>query len=451
MSQELKPFSFTYARSSAGVSLSHNLPYEPHQVIWLVGNSGSGKSTLLHLLKGFHPEFLAGNVSGHDPAVFKEAMYMAQNPISQIVHERVGEEFFFTLENQQATVESMDAARHWLTEFGLQDKELSATAQLSHGLAQRLVLASQLAAEPAWLLLDEPTAFLNPAMRDEFYHILKTLKQRVGMVLIDHHPHAATFADICWHVDAQGQITAMPVNEWMALQAQDVQQEIKQPTDNWCVEPLNDAFELSAHHVCIGHKKNPLFSANFSLKSGECAVLIGDNGSGKSTLFNTLAGMHRPLSGEFFLKKNGVRIKNTATEMAYVFQHPDSHFYFDTIAEDLSQLGVMDMDATLAQIGLPHTATRSPHQLSEGQKRRLTLLYPCLQSRPLVLLDEPTFGQDAINTLRITRLILALKHAGHMVIVITHESALQHTIADQVWTIQHNALNIVRTTDHASH
>ena len=149
MSQELKPFSFTYARSSAGVSLSHNLPYEPHQVIWLVGNSGSGKSTLLHLLKGFHPEFLAGNVSGHDPAVFKEAMYMAQNPISQIVHERVGEEFFFTLENQQATVESMDAARHWLTEFGLQDKELSATAQLSHGLAQRLVLASQLAAEPA--------------------------------------------------------------------------------------------------------------------------------------------------------------------------------------------------------------------------------------------------------------------------------------------------------------
>ncbi|AXF86175.1 Putative HMP/thiamine import ATP-binding protein YkoD [Ephemeroptericola cinctiostellae] len=451
MPQELKSFSFTYARSSAGVSLSHNLSYEPHQVIWLVGSSGSGKSTLLHLLKGFHPEFLAGEMSGHDPAVFKDAMYMAQNPISQIVHERVGEEFFFTLENQHATVESMHAARHWLAEFGLQNKELSATAQLSHGLAQRLVLASQLAAEPTWLLLDEPTAFLNPAMRDEFYHTLKSLKRRVGMVLIDHHPHAAEFADICWHIDAQGQVTAMPVDEWMALQAQDVQQEIEQPTDDWYVERLNDAFELSAQDLCIGYKKNPLFSANFSLKSGECAVLIGDNGAGKSTLFNTLAGMHKPLSGVFFLKKNGACVKNATAEMAYVFQHPDSHFYFDTIAEDLSQLGVTDMDTTLAQIGLPHTAARSPHQLSEGQKRRLTLLYPCLQSRPLVLLDEPTFGQDAINTLRITRLILALKRAGHIVIVITHESALQHTIADQVWLIQHNALNIIRTAHHVSH
>lgn len=451
MPHELKPFSFTYARSSAGVSLSHTLPYDTHQVIWLVGGSGSGKSTLLHLLKGFHPEFLAGDVSGHNPAAFKEAMYMAQNPISQIVHERVGEEFFFTLENQHATVESMHAARHWLTEFGLQHKELSATAQLSHGLAQRLILASQLAAAPTWLLLDEPTAFLNPAMRDEFYRTLKSLKGRVGMVLIDHHPHAAEFADVCWHVDVRGQVTEMSVAEWVNLQAQEVRQEIEHPTDDWVVEQLDDVFELSTQHLQVGHKKKPLFSASFSLKSGECAVLIGDNGSGKSTLFNTLAGMLKPLSGDFFLHKNGERIKNTATAMGYVFQHPDSHFYFDTIAEDLTQLGVSDMDATLAQIGLPKTASRSPHQLSEGQKRRLTLLYPCLQSRPLVLLDEPTFGQDAINTLRITRLILALKRAGHMVIVITHESALQHSIADQVWTIRDHALLIDRMVKHAPH
>lgn len=451
MQRELKPFNFTYARSSAGVSLSHSLRYNARQVIWLVGGSGSGKSTLLHLLKGFHPEFLAGDVSGNDPAIFKEAMYMAQNPISQIVHERVGEEFFFTLENQHASIESMHAARHWLTEFGLQNKENASTSQLSHGLAQRLILASQLAAEPSWLLLDEPTAFLNPSMRDEFYEILKSLKQHVGMVLIDHHPHASKIADACWHVNAQGLITEMSVDEWMSLQTQEIKQEMEHPTDDWIVQPLNGAFELSAHHMAVGYKKNPLFTAHFALKSGECAVLIGDNGAGKSTLFNTLAGMQKPLSGDFLLKKNDTHIKNATTEMAYVFQHPDSHFYFDTIAEDLTQLGVIDMAATLEQIGLPNTAKRSPHQLSEGQKRRLTLLYPCLQSRPLVLLDEPTFGQDAINTLRITRLILALKHAGHMVIVITHEPTLQDAIADQVWHIQDNVLNISQIEQHAPH
>ena len=450
MPHELKPFSFTYARSSAGVSVLRPLPYDSHQVIWLVGSSGSGKSTLLHLLKGFHPEFLAGDVSGHDPAVFKDAMYMAQNPISQIVHERVGEEFFFTLENQHTSIDNMHAARHWLNEFGLENKELSTTAQLSHGLAQRLILASQLAAEPKWLLLDEPTAFLNPSMRDDFYHILQSLKHRIGMVLIDHHPHAAAFADVCWHVDALGHVTAMSVEDWMHLQAQEVQQETEQPMDNWQVTPLHDRFELSAKHVHIGYKKNPLFAADFSLKSGECTVLIGANGTGKSTLFNTLAGMQKPLSGQFIMRKNGAPIAPITSEMAYVFQHPDSHFYFDTIAEDLTQLGVKDIDATLMQMGLPNTAVRSPHQLSEGQKRRLTLLYPCLQSCPLVLLDEPTFGQDAVNTLRITRLILALKHAGHMVIVITHESALQSRIADQVWTIEHNALRIEHV-DHAAH
>lgn len=434
----LPPFQFKYARSDAGVLSTAELTIKPNSVIWIVGSSGSGKSTLLHLLKGFYPEFLSGELNS-SPQIFNEAfqntLYVSQNPLAQIVHERVGEEFFFTLENALATTSEMQAARGWMADFGLLDQEFAPTAQLSHGLGQRLMLASQLAARPSWLMLDEPTAFLNPVMRDDFYDTLAELKGQCGIVLIDHHTNAATFADVCWHVDMSGVITEMSVNDWMNQQALEYQQELDQPTDDWQVPKLETSFTIQAQELTVGYKKKPLFTANFSLKNGQCAILSGENGAGKSTLLNTLAGMQKPLSGQFNMTQNSQHTKKPSNQMAYVFQHPDSHFFFDTIGEELQQLGVIDIDATLTRIGLPDCAARSPHQLSEGQKRRLTLLYPCLQSKALILLDEPTFGQDNINALRITRLILALKQAGHAVIVITHDLTLQNAIADVVWHI----------------
>ena len=424
MTQSLQPFTFKYARSNAGLSLAQPLIVEPNQVIWLVGNSGSGKTTFLHLLKGFYPEFLTGQLDGTPPDIFKDAAYIAQNPLSQIVHERVGEEFFFSMENANWSHEQMHAARHWLDEFDLSTREFAPTNSLSHGLAQRLLLASMLAFEPSWIVFDEPSAFLNPAMRDEFYAMLHALKGKVGMLLIDHHPHAADFADVCWHVSDNGEINVISVDDWLNQK--------HEVDDFWPIEPLVERVELRAENLAIGYKNAPLFTANFTLQSGDCAVLLGDNGAGKSTLFNTLAGIQKPLSGRFHLN----------APMAYVFQHPDSHFFFDTIAQELQQLGVTDVESALQHIGLQGRADASPHQLSEGQKRRLTLLYPCLQKRPLILLDEPTFGQDAANTARIVQLINALKRAGYALIVITHDSEVLHAIATAVWRIDQQKLLI---------
>ena len=435
--QAVQPFSFTYTRSNAGLSLAQALPILPRQVIWLVGNSGSGKSTFLHLLKGFYPEFLTGTLLGEAPHAFKDASYIAQNPLSQIVHERVGEEFFFSMENARNTYEQMHAKRDWLNRFGLSGQEFEPTQQLSHGFAQRLLLASMLAFEPKWIVFDEPSAFLNPVMREDFYAILHSLKNQVGMLLIDHHPHAAELADVCWHVSDDGAIAQMSVRDWLALQ--------ENTLENTAIETfaeifkLNQSVELEVRNLEIGYKNKSLFTANFNLKSGECAVLIGANGAGKSTLFNTLAGTIKPLSGAIDFKLNQ---QSAALEahMAYVFQHPDSHFLFDTIGEELMQLGVTDVIPALSQIGLEGRGGHSPHQLSEGQKRRLTLLYPCLQKRPLILLDEPTFGQDAINTKRIVQLIEQLKQTGYALIVVTHDEKVQQQIATQVWRIDNGIL-----------
>jgi energy-coupling factor transport system ATP-binding protein len=155
-----------------------------------------------------------------------------------------------------------------------------------------------------------------------------------------------------------------------------------------------------------------------------------------------LAGLLKPLSGEITLTASGLSVK-PRTQMMYVFQHPDSHFFFDTVAEELAQLGVTDVVTTLTQFGLDDCAERSPHQLSEGQKRRLTLLFPILLKKSLIVLDEPTFGQDALNAERITRLIQSFKSAGYALIVITHDPVLHQAIADQTWRIHHQYLEVI--------
>ena len=444
----LEPFAFHYARTRAGIALSKPLELPERGLVWLTGASGSGKSTLLNLIKGLHPEFIHGTLAGGDPAIAHDALYLSQNPHTQIVHERVGEEFFFSMEHRQYTPEQMQAKKSLLAQYGLGELEFATTAQLSHGQAQRLLLASMLATEPRVLLLDEPTAFLDEQIRTEFYQLLAQLKQHACILLVDHHAQVAPYADTCWHISAQGDLSERTAADWLHETQQALQQLRAESSLTQTPPPLSAQITLSLEQLSIGYDKNhPLFSAHATLHSGECAVLCGENGSGKSTLLNTLAGMTKPLGGQCSLRyqasaeQTPQQIK-PREQMMYVFQHPDSHFFFDTVAEELSQLGVQDIVGTLAHFGLADCAERSPHQLSEGQKRRLTLLFPVFLQRALIVLDEPTFGQDALNAERITQLIRSFKAAGHALIVITHDAALHRAIADQTWEIRDGQLHI---------
>ena len=440
---DLPAFEFSYARTRTGIHLPAPLSLPATGLIWLTGASGAGKSTLLNLIKGLYPDFIHGTLTGGNPAIALDALYLSQNPHTQIVHERVGEEFFFSLEHRQDSPSEMHTHLPRLAQFGLENFEMTPTTKLSHGQAQRLLLASMLATDPKVLLLDEPTAFLDPQMRADFYHTLNTLKQNACVILIDHHREVAPLADICWYINERGAIRKLPIAQYLDLTSAELEHERASP-QLFSLPHAPSKIVLNLSHLSIGYdKKTPLFSAaHATLQSGECAVLCGDNGSGKSTLLNTLAGLLKPLSGETTLSASGLSVK-PRTQMMYVFQHPDSHFFFDTVAEELTQLGVADVPTTLTQFGLDNCAERSPHQLSEGQKRRLTLLFPILLKKSLIVLDEPTFGQDALNAERITRLIQSFKSAGYALIVITHDLVLHHAIADQTWRIRHQHLEVI--------
>ena len=214
----LEPFDFHYARTRAGIALSTPLNLPERGLVWLTGASGSGKSTLLNLIKGLYPEFIHGTLAGGNPAIARDALYLSQNPHTHIVHERVGEEFFFSMEHRQYTPEQMHAKKYLLEQYGLGDMELKPTAQLSHGQAQRLLLASMLATEPKVLLLDEPTAFLDEEIRTEFYQLLNELKQHVCILLVDHHMQVAEYADVCWHISEKGELNKRSPESWLAMQ-----------------------------------------------------------------------------------------------------------------------------------------------------------------------------------------------------------------------------------------
>ncbi len=439
MNKTIPPFSFYYTRSRKKIVLEHALTLSDQKIIWLVGNSGCGKSTFLHLLKGFYPEFLQGDLSNDSINILENAAYIAQNPLSQILHERVGEEFFFSMENAHYSHEQMRAKKSWLKEFGLEEKEFEKTSHLSHGQAQRLLLASMLATKPEWIILDEPTAFLDDSIRHSFYTTLHSFKKKMGIIIIDHNLSMAKIADTCLHINDEGLITEISVQDWLLLQEKEILQSSSFGSN--LIAPAHTT-ELSAKNLLIGYPSKILFRATFTIQSRECAVLLGDNGSGKSTFFNTLASIQKPLQGKLDFKVNE-KPASIQNHLAYIFQHPDSHFFFDTLSDELKQLGLNEPDSVLNEMNLQNRNHHSPHQLSEGQKRRLTLFFPVLQKRSLILMDEPTFGQDHVQTQKIIQLIQELKSAGYALIVITHDINVQKEIATHIWRIKKGELEHV--------
>lgn len=478
--QYLPAFEFKHQRTGSTLSLNQALFLPKTGLIWLTGHSGSGKSTFLHLLMGMHPEFIQGNLTSKnnsdsqhqqqpqpqnpiDIAIATDAMFLSQNPLTQIMHERIGEEFHVGMELKHTPLQSMLHQAERLKTFGFFDQELSPTHSLSHGQIQRLLLASILACEPKIILMDEPCAFLDEAMRTEVYQMLARIKTSTCVILIDHHTEVAAIADECWHIDHTGQIRTLPTQTYLTqtnneLQQLNIHPQIHQRAESAIatgIEPIDlphqSKLTLHINQLTIGYDTNqPLFTLHAHINSGECAVIHGQNGCGKSTLLNTLAGITNPLSGAIQLTSNGT-IVPIKTHMSYVFQHPDSHFFYDTIAQELQQMGVTEASRILSEFDLGQSLNHSPHQLSEGQKRRFTLLMPMLQKKPLVVLDEPTFGQDPVNCERITQYIQTLKQQGYALIVISHDKQLTQTIATQIWHIEHKRCNILTPSQYSQH
>ena len=441
----------------------------PGERVLLLGASGAGKSTMMAGLAGV----LGGDEEGEqegsltiDGVDAREARgrvgLVLQDPDSQIILERLGDDAAFGCENLNVPREEIwQRVRESLDMVGLGGLELGrSTRHLSGGQRQRLALAGVLAMKPGLLLLDEPTANLDPEGVIEVHDAVKKVIETTGqtMVVVEHHidvwldlvdrvivlgrsdadsPAGAVIADgKPDEVFAQMGDVLAAGGAWVPGRAiPDCR-----PDDETRGETV-----LSTENLSFGRGTALGTGINLDFHAGEVTALMGPNGAGKSTMALTLAGLLKPIDGKVLIADSlkpphagqepiNWKSKELLGRIGMVFQEPEhqfaSNFVRDEVAIGPKSMGHSEDEANqtadrmLDQMNLTRFAKANPYTLSGGEKRRLSVASMLAAAPKVLVMDEPTFGQDFSTWTEMVKLIAAIRDQGSCVIMVTHDEAL---------------------------
>lgn len=208
---------------------------------------------------------------------------------------------------------------------------------------------------------------------------------------------------------------------------------------------MNPVIQISGLSFGYEFDDSVLKDIHLEIFPGEMVALVGQNGAGKTTLVKHLIGLLRPPVGK--VRVDGLDVANTrisklARQVGYVFQNPDHQIFHDTVQAEvafgLNNLGLSPEEveprvtAALTDVGLEHLAGENPHRLSRGQRQRVALASVLSMRTPVIVLDEPTTGQDYQERQQIMELIRQLNKAGHTIVFITHDMSLVAHYASRV-------------------
>ena len=383
-----------------------------------------------------------------------------QDPDSQLVMERVEDDVAFGLESRGWSPAAMRArVPEALAEVGLAGLERRRTGRLSGGQQQRLALAGALAPGPGILVLDEPTANLDPPAARAFAARLAALRQArsVTIVLVEHR------VDIAWgladvvlalgpdghpidvgppaDVLARSRDRLLAAGAWLPDEVspgagggstgagQDDGTGRDAPA---ALDPATTSAVVTARGLSFAYDDgvDVVRAVDLALVSGERVALVGTNGSGKSTLARLLVGLLRPGTGEVRLSGLDPALlppARLARHAAYVFQDPEQQFVTlrvrDEVMLGLDEAGRREAEALMDRIDLPLGAfgDRSPYTLSGGEQRRLSLATALVRHPAVLVLDEPTFGQDRRGHEALVEILAERVDAGAAVLAATHD------------------------------
>jgi energy-coupling factor transport system ATP-binding protein len=432
-----------------------DLVIEPGERLLLTGASGAGKSTLLAALAGIldaEGAEITGELTvdgGHPRSARGRLGLLAQDPDSQLVMTRAGDDVAFGLENA-----GLPAAEIWprvdeaLAAVGFPYGRDRPTQALSGGEKQRLVLAGVLARRPGLLLLDEPTAQLDPAgaalVRSAVARV--TADRGATTVIVDHDAAPwLPLVDRVVEVVPGGLVEHGP--DWRPLRRTAGLALPRAGTG-----PLLLTAE-AAGFTYRGSRTPALPPVDAELRSGRALAVTGPNGTGKSTLALLLAGLRAPTTGRVEATSGlatGVRrgrrephrwrAGELVTRIGTVFQNPEQQFLTGRLRDELA-LGPLrsgehatsaraTAEELLERLGLTAFADANPYTLSGGQQRRLSVATALATSPRVLVLDEPTFGQDAATWRELVTLLAEQRARGCAVTVATHDADLVEVLAD---------------------
>ncbi|GGB21131.1 ABC transporter ATP-binding protein [Flexivirga endophytica] len=431
-----------------------DLSFSPGEIVLLAGGSGAGKSTVLRALAGLLGEAVPGERTGTVEVDTPSGMLL-QNPADSLVAATIGREVAFGPENLALPrAEIWSRVRDGLAQVGLSYDVDRPTSALSGGELQRLALAGVLAVRPGLLLLDEPTSMLDEETSDSVRRVVVAAARAVGAttVVVEHRigpwlphcdrvvvlDHGRVIADTTpaeFATEQQDRMLAAGV--WMP----DTPAPDPVVVDADWVRPTEPGPSLHAESVQVdltvrslqgSTAQRALNGATTTLRPGRLTALVGPSGAGKSTLLAAFAGLLRPTGGAItgpeppFARR---RSKELATAAGFVPQNPEHGFLRTTVRDEVACTATalgrsVDVAGLLALMRLDHLAGANPFQLSGGEQRRLAVLAALAHRPGVVLLDEPTVGQDRHTWAAVTGWALAARDAGATVGVATHDTSL---------------------------
>ena len=438
---------------------------EPGERVLLLGASGAGKSTLLAGLAGVLGDADEGVRTGSlliDGAAPESARgctgLVLQDPDAGIVLSKVGDDIAFGCENLGVPASEIPGrVAEALEATGLDVPPNRPTKALSGGQKQRLVLAGALAMRPGLLLLDEPTANLDPAGVREVRASVERAVDATGATLVVVEHRTPVWADLMTRVivlAADGGLLAdgSPSRVFSEHGATLADAGVWVPDAGIDLPELDAATGeavLSASDLAIAREPRTIVQAGLDVvvPRGSATVVSGPNGAGKSTLALTLAGLIPERSGEVVAAadlagRSGRRpfrwsSRELLTRIGTVFQEPEHQFLTQTLRDELAvgpkALGWdrartdAVVDGLLERLGLAPLALANPFTLSGGQKRRLSVATVLAASPEVIVLDEPTFGQDRRGWISLVALLQEEIARGRSIVAVTHdEGVIRH-------------------------
>jgi energy-coupling factor transport system ATP-binding protein len=436
--------------------------------VLLLGPSGCGKSTLLQVLTGLIPHAVDVPMSADSIVVPERWGYVFQDPDTQFCMPYVDEELAFVLENLLVPRERMGARIDSLLErVGLKlDNVHTPIAALSQGMKQRLAIAGALALEPDVLFVDEPTALLDPEGTEQVWETIRAAGEGRTVVVVEHKiEHIIDYIDRVVLFNKAGEITADgPVKEVFAEYGHRLVEDGIWYPGVWedyvksgrysrplPVQAGDEALiRLDEFEVFRG-KARKLAIGNARISAGEWIAVIGPNGAGKSTLLLGLMRLLKTIGGYVLNGKPAEQYRELSGEIAFVFQNPEFQFVtnsvYDEVAFSLRRERRPDSEVKakvselLAEFDLADRAENHPFQLSLGQKRRLSVASAIVKEQRILLLDEPTFGQDAKNTFALLERLEAWRRQGTAIVMVTHDPDIVRRFATRVWDIRGGELH----------
>lgn len=440
--------------------------------VGVIGPTGAGKSTLCMALAGIIPNLADGTMTGlvevngmntsrHSVSALSERIgYVQQDPEAQLFCASVEDEIAFPLENRGIAPDIIDKQIDVMLDLvGMTGYRKRVPTSLSGGQMQRVAIAAALAAEPDVLILDEPTAALDPEGKQEVFDVLERIRQTRSMTVImaeQDTEHIAYWADqvlfmvngeLVRNGDASLFVREKGLLESSGVQVADdplpqvkaVQQGKKHKKDKKNQPERSKDVVISLDHVSYqyergGNASKALDDVTFDIERGSFIGLIGRNGSGKTTLAKHLNGLIRPTQGTVTvdgLDASKHSVGEMAAHVGFVFQNPDHQIFCSTTKEEIAfgpiALGLdgatvfKRVDEMLTLFDLHRYEDVSPATLGYGERRAVALSSVLAMRTPILVLDEPTAGLDYRLAARFLGTIEKLNQRGVTIVMISHD------------------------------